>query len=104
MVVTMLVDTGADGSVLPRGIVEKLGLVPAGDIRVAGVSGALVVVSAYRCVIVVDGQPIEARVVAVGEEAILGRDVLEHLVVELDGPRRRVRASGSASTGGPRSR
>lgn len=91
--VSMLVDTGADASVLPRSVALTVGLVRVAEVEVTGVTGSPIQAPVFDGAIVVAGHQLKVEFVGVGEEAILGRDVLERLVVRLDGPRGRLRVT-----------
>jgi len=96
--VAALVDSGADVTVLPEGLPQALGLPQVGEVTVRGVAGtARVPVFAAR--VEAAGRRWIAEVVGVGGEALLGRDLLNHWVVTLDGPRRslHLRAYGLAA-------
>lgn len=83
----MLVDTGADLSVLPRPMVQALDLPQVSMTRIQGVTGAAEQTSVHAVTLELAGNTILAEVVACGDEGILGRDVLNRFVLELDGPR-----------------
>lgn len=109
----MLVDTGADCTLVPALIVRQLGLPQIDVIALTGVGGARNSASVHVAAVELGGLRLLARVVAFTDEAILGRDVLNQTVVTLDGPgltlsiagasrtRRRKRASGTKKS--PRS-
>ena len=84
--VSMIVDTGADRTLLPASVVRELGLPPVGVIEMRGIGntgpaatvhGAAVSFGPFRSLI---------QVIAFMDEAILGRDVLNRFVATLDGP------------------
>lgn len=88
-----LVDTGAEITAIPDGIVEALGLPAIGALSVCGLGGVKERATLHAASISsVVGEEI-VEVVAVGSEAILGRDLLKQWVLTLDGPRRRLRVS-----------
>jgi len=70
--VLLLLDTGADITLLPRAAVERLGVEPLADVR-------------YE-LMGFDGTASFAPLID-HEHGILGRDVLNHAAVLLDGPR-----------------
>jgi predicted aspartyl protease len=83
-----LLDTGADASVIPAVLARRLRLPPIGYVRLAGITGA-----PMRCPLVAARVEIErtqlfARLIAYGDEAIIGRDILNRWVTRLDGPAR----------------
>ncbi|HEY7155265.1 MAG TPA: hypothetical protein VH575_14985 [Gemmataceae bacterium] len=86
----VIVDTGADASVLPWADCQALHLTPAlgaqGLIR--GVAGGTTATLAFQIWAYLDGQEYPCRLQAdfVGNERILGRDVLNRLEVLFRGP------------------
>ncbi len=90
VMVSMLVDTGADCTLVPATIANQLRLPQVGVIAVSGLGGATLRATVHAAVL--DLGPIEmlVRVVALADEAILGRDVLASCVLELDGPSARI--------------
>lgn len=83
------IDTAADRTVIPGGLVARLGLVPLDELPVAGFGGQVLLVSTYFVEVTIRGQP--PRPVEVlaheGESyVLLGRDVLNHHRLLLDGP------------------
>ncbi len=80
----MLVDTGADCTLLPTSIVRRLGLPHVDVIDVAG--GGSRRATVHAATIEFGGFRLLGRVVAFIDEAILGRDILNQAVVRLDGP------------------
>ena len=82
------VDTGADISALPNDIVNALRLAPSGELRVAGYDGQPTTVTVYAArVTLPDGQRGRLNVLTVPTEyALLGRDLVNHLRLLLDGP------------------
>ncbi len=83
--VATLVDSEADITVLPEGLVQVLGLPPVGEVMVRGVAGA-VRVPVYAAELEAVGTRRIVEVVAVGVDTLLGRDVLNRWMVTLDGP------------------
>jgi len=82
-----LVDTGADLSVMPRSVVAALGLPQVSTTRIQGVTGVAESTPVHAATLEVAGTTALGEVVAWGDEAIVGRDVLSRFVLELDGPR-----------------
>jgi len=83
------VDTAADRTVIPGGLVAQLGLVPLDELRVAGFGGQVLIVLTYLVEVTLRGQsPRFIEVIAHEGEpyVLLGRDVLNHLRMVLDGP------------------
>ena len=88
--VSLLVDTGADVTLLPRMAVERLGLSPLAGQRyeLIGFDGA----RSFAPVVVLDmlflNRVFRGRYLLIEQEhGILGRDVLNHVALLLDGPR-----------------
>jgi predicted aspartyl protease len=82
----MLVDTGADCTLVPASIVRRLGLPQVDVVGLTGVGGARSRATVHAASVELGGAHLIARVVAFADEAILGRDVLNQVVVTLDGP------------------
>jgi hypothetical protein len=83
------IDTAADRTVIPGGLVARLGLVPLDELAVAGFGGQVLLVATYLVELSLRGQP--PRLIEVlaheGEpHVLLGRDVLNHCRLLLDGP------------------
>lgn len=87
--VTALVDSGADATMLPIHVLRSVGARYVETRYVRGVTGTRQVADTFLAVIQIGQHTIptsEAVAVIRGEEAILGRDVLNRLIVTLDGP------------------
>lgn len=82
----MLVDTGADATLVPAQIVHRLGLPPVDVVAVSGVDGLKQRATVHLASVEVGELRVSARIVAYADEAILGRDVLNQGIVTLDGP------------------
>lgn len=80
-----LVDSGADLTVLPEGVPAALGLPAVGQLTVRGVAGSAQA-TVYAAALEVAGRQRVVEAVALGGEALLGRNVLNALVLTLDGP------------------
>lgn len=88
-VVTAVVDSGADGTLVPIDVLEAVSAGYVGEAVIRGISGSRQGVSMYLATLHVGSHVLKAvRVVAIpeGGEAILGRNVLQFLVVTLNGP------------------
>jgi len=86
--ITALVDSGADGTMIPIDILRAVGATFVERRNMRGVTGDLVRVNLYAIVVHISSHPIYGiRAVAIpsGAEAIVGRDVLNQLIVTLDG-------------------
>jgi len=81
-------DTGADISGIPQRLVDKLGLVAARAIPVAGYDGVCVSLFTYVVTLQVAGTRFRyVEVVSLPEECVLlGRDVLNRFFARLNGP------------------
>jgi predicted aspartyl protease len=84
-----LVDTGADITVIPADVADRR-FPLAGVIDVHGVTGDVEEAVLYRVDLDFAGIRRAAVVAGLGSEPILGRDLLEHTVLRLDGPARRL--------------
>jgi predicted aspartyl protease len=82
------IDTGTDLTVILVALIERLQLMPAGEIEVEGYDGHRAVVHAYDVNLQIDQLSVAGLVVITFPEdyALLGRDVLNRLHVVLDGP------------------
>lgn len=83
------IDTAADRTVIPGGLVARLDLVPLDELPVAGFGGQVLLVRTYLVELAIRG--LSTRVVEVfaheGEPfVLLGRDVLNGHRLVLDGP------------------
>jgi predicted aspartyl protease len=86
LVTTMLVDTGADCTLVSVALARRLGLPRIDVVTVSGVGGARKQASVHAAVVELGKLRLLIRAVAFAEEAILGRDVLNQIRVVLDGP------------------
>jgi len=85
---TAQVDTGADLTAVPQGIIDSLELPDAGDLLVAGYDGRSTRAPVYYLSLTVAGHTFDLfRVVATPiDQALLGRDALNHFYTRLSGP------------------
>ena len=88
--VPLLLDTGADITLLPRTAVERLGVPPLADqqYELMGFDGS----TSFAPVVMLDmlflRRVFRGRYLLIeAEHGILGRDILNHIAVLLDGPR-----------------
>jgi len=86
--ITALIDSGADGSLIPINILEQVDARYVDKVRIRGVLGHSQMVDVYLVTLQIGENWIHSvRVIAVESkaEAVLGRNVLNHLVITLDG-------------------
>ncbi len=88
MLLTALVDTGADISVVPVEVPRRLGLPVIGQISVRGLAGTTRRVPVYGAEIETEMGRLPAELIGVGQEVIIGRDFLNLWTLFLRGPRR----------------
>lgn len=82
----MLVDTGADCTLIPARIAKTLRLPLIDRVEIQGVGGKVVAAPVHAARVRLGALRAIARVVALGDEALLGRDLLNRLVMQIDGP------------------
>lgn len=83
-----LIDSGADGTLVPIDLLEQVGARQVGTARIWGIVGQSEIADVFLASLQVGPHTLNAvRVVAdlEGDEIILGRNVLNHLVVTLNG-------------------
>lgn len=89
VIVPAFLDTGADGTLLPEDILNTVGAEYEDTVQLLGVAGGIQQLDRYTVRIQIDGQivhAVSAVATAAGSEALIGRDVLSHLIVALNGP------------------
>jgi predicted aspartyl protease len=88
IVVQAKLDTGADLTAVPYALIEQLHLMPAGEIEVEGYDSRRATIRAYDVNLQIDQLAANGLlVIGFAEDyVLLGRDVLNHLRVLLDGP------------------
>jgi len=84
---TALLDTGSDVTVLEESIPGRLGLPTVGPAVLRFAGGPVQPAKLHAAAVEVEGLRMMLDVPAFGEETILGRDLLNSLVLGLDGPR-----------------
>lgn len=86
--ISALIDSGSDGSMIPFEVLLDIGAEYVETRRVRGVFSRARSMNLYFVDVQLGGYDIPAiRVVAIepGQTAIIGRDILNHLIVTLDG-------------------
>lgn len=86
-----LLDTGSDLTVLPADIVVQLRLPRVGTAAVAGFDGLPQMVTLCAAKIRIAGMIWLVKAAGYGAEALVGRDVLNRLSLQLNGPRELLR-------------
>lgn len=87
--VNVIVDSGSDGTALPRSTLIASGAIFRDTVRIRGVTGASRQVDRFLTKIHVGDRVIRgvfAVAISDEEEALLGRDVLNEMTVVLNGP------------------
>lgn len=87
--VSAVIDSGADGTLIEVRVLEAVGAAYVGEAIIRGISGPGQHIDVYLVSLHIGSHMLHAvRVLAVaeGSESILGRNVLQHLVVTLNGP------------------
>jgi predicted aspartyl protease len=81
-------DTGADLTAIPYALIERLQLMPAGEIEVEGYDSRRATIRAYDVNLQIDQLRVNGLlVISFAEDyVLLGRDVLNRLRILLDGP------------------
>jgi predicted aspartyl protease len=83
------IDTGADRTVIPKTLVEELGLVPLDEVPVSGFSGEVLLLQTYCLQVQIHNfAPKQTEVIAHASQPfiLLGRDLLNQFRIVLDGP------------------
>jgi predicted aspartyl protease len=96
ILVSSLLDTGADCTLVPAEIARRLHLPLVDRITVEGLGGAVRRAPVHAALIYLAGLRCLTRVIAFDSEAIIGRDLLNRLPLLLDGPRLAVSIRSSA--------
>ncbi len=86
VLLSALVDTGADLSVLPHGLPARLGLPAVDRVVIAGVDGLRHPLPVYAAEVALDGYRTAIRAVSLGATPLIGRDLLNRITVHLHGP------------------
>jgi predicted aspartyl protease len=87
--VPMLVDTGADVTLIPRSSANQIGVALApGGYELMGFDGSMSLAQAARLNLELLGKTFKGQFLLIDQEwGLLGRDVLNHLSLLFDGPR-----------------
>ena len=85
-----LVDTGADITVSPQSVARRLRLPAIGSSRVRGVGGTSHQAVMYSAVVEVAGATEQVETLALGEEILVGRDLLNRWTLTLRGPQKQL--------------
>lgn len=86
--INALIDSGSDVTLIPRVYLKQVGARRAGEARVRGLFGERQLAAAYYVNIQIGASQLEGmRVVGVDDlsEALIGRDILNHLIVTMNG-------------------
>jgi predicted aspartyl protease len=86
VLLSALVDTGADISVLPQGLPVRLGLPAVGRVTVTGIDSLPRPIPVYAAEVAIDGYRATIRVVSLGATPLVGRDLLNRMTAHLRGP------------------
>lgn len=82
-----LVDTGADVTCLPRAIINALGAERASTYNVFGVNGVFIgIADSYFLEFEIASTKKFVEVIGIGDEPILGRNLINEFTLELNGP------------------
>jgi hypothetical protein len=85
----MLIDTGADVTLIPRSSAHQIGAILApGGYELLGFDGSTSLAQAARLNLELLGKTFKGQFLLIDQEwGLLGRDVLNHLTLLFDGPR-----------------
>ncbi len=86
VLLTALVDTGADATIIPRALARRLDLPVLTEVAIGVTGGLSQRATVHAAVIEVAGARWPAQVIALGGEPLIGRDLLNQWVVTLRGP------------------
>jgi hypothetical protein len=84
-----LIDSGADGTMIPINNLRAIGAAYEDTVHMRGVSGHVQIVDRYTITLRISAyivQIVHVVAIAATSEAIIGRDVLNHIVMTLNGP------------------
>lgn len=90
---TAIVDTGSDATLIPNQYLEQVEAIDSGDAVLHSVLGETREVHLYEVDIHIDSLLVPGVIVVgddYGDEIVMGRDVLNKLILLLDGPRNEI--------------
>jgi predicted aspartyl protease len=90
-----LVNSGADVTVVPQSVAAEAGLPVIGDVPVRGVSGVPRRLLVHAAELEGAGKIQLVEVVGLGEETLLGRNVLNLWTLTLHGPEEQLEVAGT---------
>lgn len=88
VVFTAFVDSGADGTLIPLNYLESIEAERVGRMGLPGITGVKITVDTYLVTVTIGNYQIhgiEASGISNSQEPIIGRDVLNQLIVTLNG-------------------
>ncbi len=85
--VVALVDTGADLTLIPENLARTLDLPVVSRVRIEGILGAAESVEVLAASVELAGRSFLTEVVGFGRESIVGRSLINRLVLRLHGPK-----------------
>ena len=89
IIVPAFADSGADGTMLPQDILQAVGAEYEDTVQLRGIASGIQRLDRYTVGIHIESETVHAVsavATAAGSEALIGRDVLNHLVVTMNGP------------------
>jgi predicted aspartyl protease len=90
VLVHAIIDTGADCSVIPARVARLLKLPIVDKVSVRGFAGDAEPRPVFVARLRIGETSLLARILAIGTEPLLGRDILNQLVMRFDGPNQRL--------------
>jgi len=88
IIVMAFVDSGADGTMLPLEVLQAVGAEYEDSVRLRGTAGSVQQLDRYSVRIQIQDMiigSVSAVATAAGSEPLIGRDVLNHLILTLNG-------------------
>ncbi|MGE0130865.1 MAG: retropepsin-like aspartic protease [Blastocatellales bacterium] len=83
----MLIDSGADVTLLPRSLVERLGIVPGAGYELMAFDGSVSISQAVQADLIFLRKIFKGQYLLLDQDSgVLGRDILNHVSLLLDGP------------------